>query len=203
MKALYVTDRPAIGDERFLALLTRLEGAPELTVELREKDSPDRVCLAWARRARERLGSSVSILVNRRFDIALSAGADGVHLPADGLAIRDVRLHTPRGFRLGVSTHSPEEAALAIDAAADLVVLGPIFDTPAKRRFGEPLGPGSLSRLPLRSTHRTEVFAIGGIDETAMDALEAHRDRISGIAGIRLFQEASDPRGVVERIAAG
>ncbi len=202
MKALYVTDRAAIGDERFLALLVRLSGAPELTVELREKGASDRDCLTWASRAREALGPSVPLLVNGRFDIALAARADGVHLPADGLPISEVRAQTPRGFRVGVSTHSPEEAEAAIGSGADLVVLGPIFDTPTKRPFGLPLGAGALGRLPPRDTHGSEVFAIGGIDEPAIEELEPHRDRISGVAGIRLFQEAPDPRGVAERIAA-
>jgi thiamine-phosphate pyrophosphorylase len=202
VKALYVTDRAAIGDERFLALLRRLSGAADLTVALREKGTPDRACLTWARRAREALGPSVPLMVNSRFDIALAARADGVHLPSDGLPVPEVRTQTPRGFRVGVSTHSPEEAEAAIGSGADLVVLGPIFDTPSKRRFGPPLGAETLGRLPLRSTHRSEVFAIGGIDEPGIAELEPHRDRISGVAGIRLFQEARDPRGVAERIAA-
>lgn len=202
MKALYVTDRAAIGDERFIALLTELSGAPELSVELREKESDDRTCWTWARIARERLGAAVPILVNRRFDIAIAAGADGVQLPADGLPLRDVRAHTPRGFRVGVSAHSPEEAARAIDEGADVVVIGPVFDTPSKRRFGDPLGATALERLPLRSAHRAEVFAIGGIDEGAIEALAPYRDRISGIAGIRVFQDSPAPRAVVERIAA-
>lgn len=202
MNALWVTDRAAIGDSRFRELLRMLSGAPALTVELRERESPDRERLAWAREARSSLGPAVPLLVNRRFDVALAAAADGVHLPADGLPLSGVRAHTPRGFRIGVSTHSPQEAAAAIGEGADVVLIGPIFDTPSKRRFGPALGPEALSSLPLRVSHRCQVFAIGGIDEPALDRLAPYRDRISGVAGIRLFQEASDPRGVVERIAA-
>ena len=165
MKSLYVTDRTAIGDRRFSELLTELADAPGLTVELREKAAEDRACLAWARLARERLGTAVPLYVNRRFDVALLARAEGVHLPADGFPLSSVRAQTPRGFRIGVSTHSPEEAEAAIDAGADLIVLGPIFDTPSKRAFGQPLGPAVLERLPLASSHASEVFAIGGIDE--------------------------------------
>jgi thiamine-phosphate pyrophosphorylase len=202
MKSLYVTDRASIGDARFRELLARLSGCPGLAVELREKEIPDRECLAWAREARERLGPGVPLLVNRRFDLALAAGAGGVHLPANGLPLAAVRANTPRGFRIGRSTHSSEEAARAIEEGADVVVLGPMFDTPSKRAFGRPLGAESLARLPPRASHRSEVFAIGGIDEPALDALEPYRDRISGVAAVRLFQEASDPRAVAERIAA-
>ena len=201
MKALYVTDRAAIGDRRFLALLGELAGTPELSVELREKEADDRSRLAWAERARTALGP-VPLYVNARFDVALAANADGVHLPADGLPLAAVRAHTPRGFRVGVSTHSAGEARSAIESGADLVVLGPIFDTPSKRRFGAPLGPDVLRDLPPRGSHGSDVFAIGGIGEDAIDALEPYRDRISGVAGVRLFQEAADPRAVAARIAA-
>ena len=140
---------------------------------------------------------------NRRFDLALSAaGADGVHLPADGLPLARVRANTPRGFRIGVSTHSVGEAQAAIAGGADLVVIGPIFETPSKRAYGAPLGPGCSPASRASADHDAEVFAIGGIDEAALDELEPYRDRISGIAAIRFFQEADDPRAVAERIAA-
>ncbi len=201
MKALYVTDRAAVGDARFLEVLDALCGAP-LSVELRERQSCDRETFELARTARRRLGDRVPLSVNRRFDIALAAGAHGVHLPADGLPLSRIRAHTPRGFRIGVSTHSPGEAAAAIADGADAVVIGPIFDTPSKRAWGPPLGPEALARLPETREHACEVYAIGGIEEDNLAALEPYRGRISGIAAIRLFQAAADPRAVAERIAA-
>lgn len=201
MKALYVTDRAAVGEARFFEVLDELEGAP-VTVELREPGTDDREILRIAAAARERLGASVRLSINRRFDLALAAGADGVHLPANGLPIERVRAHAPRGFRIGVSTHSPGEAAAAIDAGADVVVIGPIFDTPSKRAFGPPLGVEALGLLPALATHSSDVLAIGGIAEENLDALEPHRDRISGVAAIRFFQEAASPRAAAERLAA-
>jgi len=201
MRCLWVTDRAAIGASRFLDVLGRLAGAPALSVQLREPSLADRQFLDEARRTREILGDAVPLYVNRRFDVALAAGASGVHLPADGLPLGRVRALTPRGFAIGVSTHSPEEAGDAIAAGADLVVLGPIFDTPSKRVFGAPLGVEVLGRLPPRDTHGSAIFAIGGIDEAALPRLDAYRDRICGVAAVRLFQQSPDPRGVVERIA--
>ncbi|MEP6769346.1 MAG: thiamine phosphate synthase [Acidobacteriota bacterium] len=201
MKALYVTERRAISDERFEGVLESLEGAPLLTVQLREKETADRQTLAWAAAARRALGPDVPLYVNRRFDLALAAGAVGVHLPSDGLPLPRVRANTPRGFRVGVSTHSAAGAAEAISGGADLVVIGPVFSTPSKASFGEPLGPEALADLPPAREHGSEVFAIGGISEENLNMLEPYRDRISGVAGIRLFQEASDPGAVARRIA--
>ena len=122
------------------------------------------------------------LYVNRRFDLALAAGAEGVHLPADGLPVSRVRPNTPRGFRVGASTHSAAEAAAAIEEGADLVVLGPIFDTPSKRAFGPPLGPEELAKLPPACAHEADVYAIGGIGEEELAELLPYRDRIAGVA---------------------
>ena len=202
MKVLYVTDRSAVGDARIERVLGELRATPGLLVQLREKSGSDRDLLARARSARAALGPSVPLFVNRRLDVALAAGAEGVHLPADGLPPRRVRSASPRGFRVGVSTHSLAQAAHAIEEGADLVVIGPIFDTPSKASFGPPLGAQALAGLPERVSHGADVFAIGGIDESRLEELAPFADRISGIAAIRLIQEADDPHAVVERIAA-
>lgn len=200
MKALYVTDRSAIGDARFGATLDSLRGASGLAVELREKGTGDRETVRTAELARERLGPAIPLLMNARLDLALAAGASGVHLPADGLPLARVRAAAPRGFLVGVSTHSSAEAAGAIAGGADVVVIGPIFDTPSKRSFGAPLGTEALEALPPLSDHAADVYAIGGIGEAELERLAPYRDRIAGVAAVRLFQESGDPRAAVERI---
>jgi thiamine-phosphate pyrophosphorylase len=201
VKCLYVTDRRAIGDDAFRRVLRALSGAKHLTVELREKEGTDREILAWTRTAKRELGPAVPVLVNRRLDVALAAEADGVHLPADGLPLARVRAASPRGTRVGVSTHSPAEAIHAIEERADVVVIGPIFETPSKNSYGPPLGTRCLEDLSPRETHGAEVFAIGGIDESRLEEISRFGDRISGVAAVRLVQQAADPRAVVERIA--
>ncbi|MDQ5858920.1 MAG: thiamine phosphate synthase [Acidobacteriota bacterium] len=197
-----MTDRAAIGDARFEETLATLRGAPGLAVELREKGAGDRDTLRRAESVREIIGPGVPLFVNSRLDVALAAGASGVHLPADGLPLSRVRAAAPRGFLVGVSTHSASEAAQAIEGGADVVVIGPIFDTPSKRAYGPPLGTDALDALPPRDEHDTDVYAIGGIGDSEVELLAAFRDRIAGVAAVRLFQEASDPRAVVERIGA-
>jgi thiamine-phosphate pyrophosphorylase len=202
MKFLYVTDGAAIGPVRLRGVLRSLAGVEDLSVQLREKGSTDREVVGLARDARKALGPDVAVFVNGRFDLALVAAAEGVHLPAEGLPLSRVRVRVPRGFRIGVSAHSPAEAARAISEGADLVVIGPIFDTPSKRAYGSPLGPAALAELPARESHSADVFAIGGFDESNVGELAHFADRISGVAAVRAVQEALDPRSVVERMTA-
>ncbi|HTD52726.1 MAG TPA: thiamine phosphate synthase [Thermoanaerobaculia bacterium] len=201
MKGLYVTDRAAIGSERLEEVLARLAGSKGLAVQLREHDCTDRELLSRASRARQILGST-PLSINRRFDVALACGAGGVHLPASGLPVPRVKANTPRGFRVGVSTHSAGEAAAAIEAGADVVVLGPIFDTPSKRAYGKPLGPSALADLPPSSSHDAEVYVIGGMNLENIGQLLPYRDRIAGAAGVRLFQEAGDPLALLTSLVA-
>jgi thiamine-phosphate pyrophosphorylase len=119
VRLLYVTDRAAIGEARFEHVLDALSGASGLLVQLREKSETDRNLVDLAKSVREKLGGSVPLFVNRRFDVALAAGADGVHLPADGLPVSRVRAGSPRGFRIGVSTHSVAEAHGSAQASVD------------------------------------------------------------------------------------
>jgi thiamine-phosphate pyrophosphorylase len=217
VKSLYVTDRASVGDERWEEVLASLAAAASeaasaaagatgggevLTVQLRERETSDRETVELAVRARRSLGGGIPLFVNRRFDVALAAGADGVHLPADGLPVPRVRANAPRGFRVGVSTHSAAEVERALDDGADLIVFGPLFATPSKAAFGDPLGPAALAALPAAADREAELYAIGGIGEERIGELLPWRDRFDGIAGIRLFQEAADPGAVLVRIAA-
>jgi thiamine-phosphate pyrophosphorylase len=202
VRLLYVTDRGAIGDERFRRLLSQLADAAGLSVSLRERDATDREVLELASAARELLGPRIPLFLHRRFDIAFAAGADGVQLPENGLPLARARAAAPRPLRVGISTHSVADAAAAIDAGADRVLVGPIFPTPSKAAFGPPLGASALEALPPAADHGSEVYAIGGIDESRIPELDRWRDRITGVAAIRMIQEAPDPRGVAARIAA-
>jgi thiamine-phosphate pyrophosphorylase len=200
MKLLYVTDRAAVGEQRFRTILERLTARPPSTLELRERTMPDRELAALARSVRALFPPPTILFVNRRFDVALACGADGVHLPSDGLPLEAVRQAVPRGFRIGVSTHSPEEARMGIETGADLVVLGPIFDTPSKRGFGPPLGPAVFGKLPPAAETGVPVYAIGGIDARTVPRLLPFTSRITGVAAIRWVQEAADPAEIVRMV---
>lgn len=156
-------------------------------VQIREKDLPTRALLQLVESAvATAQGSETRIVVNDRLDVALAAGADGVHLGTESIPAQAVRKRVPEGFLVGVSCHSREDVRVAETAGADYVVLGPIFETPSKIAYGPPLGLDILRETA--SVARVPILALGGISvERVRECLEAGA---AGIAGIRIFQDA-------------
>lgn len=157
-------------------------------IQLREKDLASRPLLDLANAAVEIVrGSKTRIVINDRLDVAIAAGAHGVHLGGQSVSADVVRGSVRKDLLLGVSCHSLEEALNAEAGGADYLLLGPVFDTPSKRRYGPPLGLDKLSEVSHKV--RIPVLALGGITvQRVGQCLEAGA---SGIAAIRLFQECS------------
>src|SRR5206468_2071565 len=112
-------------------------------IQVREKDLGGRELLDLARAVVESAksaGGRAQVLVNDRLDVALAAKAAGVHLPGESLPIQSARRVAPARFLVGRSVHSLADALKAQKEGADYVILGPIFPTPSKSDFGEPLG---------------------------------------------------------------
>jgi thiamine-phosphate pyrophosphorylase len=174
-----------------------LEGGVRL-VQLREKDLPARELAALARELRaitRRHGAA--LLINDRLDVAVAVDADGVHLPASSFSVADARQLLGPGRIIGISTHSPEEAAMAGRAGADFAVFGPLFETPSKQSYGPPLG---LERLSA-ATKATgiPVLAIGGVTAARIPAVLSCG--AAGVAMIRAVLEAEDPAGAARSCA--
>ena len=146
------------------------------------------------RRQRAALGRVARrVIVNDRLDVALAAGAAGVHLGGESVPAREVvrwcrRRNAPAGFLIGVSCHSLEEAREAEDSGASYVFFGPVFETPSKKKFGPPQGIARLGEA-CRAV-RIPVIAIGGVNEG--NVAECLRAGAAGIAAIRMFQESSE-----------
>lgn len=178
MKRYYITDRKSVGG--FRPLLEVIRDQMHLGVDfiqIREKDLEARELFAFTLavlESRHALSpqTSTKILINTRADVAATAGADGVHLPAT--APRE----TLPGLLIGRSCHT----LLEVQAArADFVTFGPVFNTPHKGQ-----GQG-LETLRAACALGVPVFALGGLTwENAEDCIAAGAD---GIAGIRLFQQ--------------
>ena len=157
-------------------------------VQVREKDLPGGrlfQLLENLRRLPEK-GSS-RLLVNERLDVAITAAADGVHLPADSLPLPAVRSRAGDSLQLGISCHSEQEVEQAGRDGASYVLLGPVFETPSKPGV-QPLGLSSLAAICQRQA--VPIFALGGID--LRNAASCIGAGAKGVAGIRLFQQAPD-----------
>lgn len=178
-------DRPAWLEERVLAAAR----AGVDWIQIREKDLSARALFELAGRLRRRLETSPvrpRLLLNDRLDIALAAGLDGVHLPAQGLPVAEVaaqRARLPARFLIVVSCHSAAAVMQAAEEGATAAVLGPIFATPSKLAYGAPLG---LPTLQVARQVSIPVLALGGV---ALDnAAACLRAGAAGLAAIRLFQ---------------
>jgi thiamine-phosphate pyrophosphorylase len=195
LRLCLVTDRHATAGRPLPLVVEACLQAGLRLVQLREKDLPGGALLDLARALRDltrRHGAA--LLVNDRVDVALAAGADGVHLPASGIPASEARRLVGPGLRVGVSTHSAREAVAAEQATADYVIFGPVYDTPAKRPFGPPQGLAALTRAAREA--RLPVVAIGGVTPERVRELRAAG--ASGVAGIRALLGADDPARATE-----
>ncbi len=136
------------------------------------------------------------ILVNDRFDIALAAGLGGVHLPADGLSVAEVRRSAPPELVIGRSTHSVEEVQDAAQNGADFVFFGPVYRTASK-----PGHPGvGLEQLAAASRAASiPVYALGGISPQRIDAVR--EAGAAGVAAIALFEREASVRALFKKLA--
>jgi thiamine-phosphate pyrophosphorylase len=179
----------AISDRASLSIpmedwLRALGSAGIGALQIREKDLEDRPLWDLTRQARAILPLPARVLVNGRLDVALAAGADGVHLPSDGVPVSALRERFGPGVLIGRSTHRVEEVKRARDEGADYVTFGPVYATPSK---GPPVGLAELERAVETGP---PVFALGGV--TLPRFGELARAGAAGVAAIRLFQNVPD-----------
>ena len=195
-----ITDRRLAGDpiaRLDLALAGAAPGA--VAVHLREKDLGGGALLALARA----LGAVARrhgqlLLVNDRLDVALAAGADGVHLPAAGVAPADARRLLGPAALVGVSCHGVADVRRARDGGASFATFSPIYDTPSKRAYGPHVG---LAALREAAAVGLPLVALGGVDAARAPEVVAAGAR--GVAAIRAWLEAPDPgRAVAALLAA-
>jgi thiamine-phosphate pyrophosphorylase len=189
-RLLAISDRRSLPDGDLAGWLTLVADVWIDAVQIRDKDLDDRSLWKISRSARALLPPATRLLVNGRADIALAAGADGVHLPSDGVPPAALRRRFGPGLLLGVSTHRVEEIERARDAGADYATFGPVWETPGK---GPPTGTGALARA---AASGLPVYALGGVTIERFGEVAAAG--AAGVAAIRLFQRSAELREAVE-----
>lgn len=181
-RLMAISDRRQLVDEGLTEWARRVAAAGVDAIQLREKDLPDRAVYELARFLRARLPTTTAILVNGRADIAVAAGADGVHLPASEVSPAIVARRWGERLLVGRSTHTIEEIEDAASGRADYVTYGPVFPTPSKPGHD---GVGLEALSVASSAVEVPILAVGGISREEIPAVAAAG--ACGAAAIRLF----------------
>jgi thiamine-phosphate pyrophosphorylase len=168
-------------------------------VQLRAKHATDPVALEWAEAIREITRKfDVGFFMNDRFDLALAAGADGVHLGQDDIPPSKIPIAVRSRLLVGRSTHSLEQAREACLEPVDYIAFGPIFATETKDSPDDPRGVERLAEV-VRAVQPQPVIAIGGIG--LGNAARVAQTGVAGIAVISAIAGAADPRRAASALA--
>lgn len=189
-----ITDRSLFGTlgTFYIAIEEALKAGVK-AIQLREKDLTTRELLDMAYKVRElTLKYNARLFINDRVDIALAVNADGVHLPQSSMPAYVVRKILDEHWLfskasktplLGVSTHNINEAKEAEREGADFITFGPIYHTPSKIKYGEPLGIERIKDVCKEVS--IPVFGIGGIKpDRVRDVLNSGAYGVGLISGI-------------------
>jgi thiamine-phosphate pyrophosphorylase len=184
MELYIVTDRKASrGRDHMSMVRAALDGGADV-IQLRDKDLSGRDLYALAREMASLVHASrARFIVNDRLDIALAAGADGVHLGQYDLPVAAARSLSPPSFIIGVSVGSVEEALAAERDGADYIALSPVFSTPTKDDAGP--GHGLEVLREIKAAVKLPVIAIGGVNAgNVTEVVGAGADGVAVISAV-------------------
>lgn len=168
-------------------------------IQLRAKHATDALTLAWAAEIRAiTRAHSVLFFVNDRFDLALAADADGVHLGQDDVPPACIPEDLRGRIAVGLSTHTLAEAGLATNEKIDYVAFGPVFETDSKTSTHSACELPLLSEV-VRLVDPTPVIAIGGISMENVN--DVARTGVAGVAVISAVAAAADRKEATRALA--
>ncbi len=159
---MLITDRKQTGGRSLLDTVEEALKGGVRAIQLREKELSSRALYELAYEMRKltmRFGAR--LIVNDRVDIALAVDADGVHLGGESIPLYRVRKVLGEKKLIGISCHNQVNAIMAQENGADYITFGPVFPTPSKAVYGDPLGVDKLREVA--ELLSIPVFALGGI----------------------------------------
>ncbi|MEA3544766.1 MAG: thiamine phosphate synthase [Thermodesulfobacteriota bacterium] len=193
-----ITDRHKIQKgHQLLEVVEELLQAGVRMVQLRDKDlsAAELYPLAKKLRLLTRRHKSL-LLINDRIDLTQAVGADGVHLGGHSLPIKIARQILGSNFLIGASTHSAVEIESAQKQGADFVTYGPVYYTPSKAAYGDPVGLESLRDICQAS--KIPVYALGGIK--ASNTREILQAGVHGVAMISALLSDPSPTKAYQKL---
>jgi thiamine-phosphate pyrophosphorylase len=190
LRGLYVVtcDYPAKGRTHLDVARAAVE-AGAAALQLRDKEASSRQLFHLAQEMRRiTLGTPTLFFVNDRVDIALAAGADGVHVGEEDLPVAKVREMVGEELLIGASVNRVATAKAAAAAGADYLGVGAIFPTPSKADAGAPIGLEVLRQI--KQEVSLPLVAIGGITlENAPEVIAAGADGLAVISAIAAAED--------------
>ncbi len=170
-------------------------------IQYREKNKTSGQMYRESVALRKLCAGKALLIINDRIDIALAAGADGVHLGQEDIPCAKARLLMGKDSVIGITAHSPEQAVLAEKCGADYIGISPVFATRTKKDAG---APGGLSLVKeTRASVAIPIVAIGGIKcSNISSVMEAGADSVCAISAIisegRTFEKCRELAGIVD-----
>lgn len=201
LRLIVITDAALAAPRSVLDVVTAALAAGAPAIQLRDKKATARALLEQAEAMLPVVREHGALLfINDRLDVALMAGADGVHLGPDDLPVAAARRVAPPGFLIGHSTDDPRTAQLAERDGADYIGCGAGFGTSTKKETGdERIGPRRLDEVARAVT--IPVVGIGGITVENVGLVGATAAR--GVAVVGAVMAAQDPGGAVRALIEG
>jgi thiamine-phosphate pyrophosphorylase len=190
-----IVDPQRLGGYGLVDLARRVAAGGATLIQLRDKRSETWLMVEEARAIKVALAPfAVPLVINDRVDVALAAGADGVHVGQDDMAVEDARrLLGPQSI-IGLSISNVAEAEAAPVARIDYAGVGGVYATSSKEQASAPIGPEGFSRIASILRRRSPglpLVGIAGIDaDNAAAVIAAGAD---GVAVISALSLASDP----------
>jgi thiamine-phosphate pyrophosphorylase len=192
-----VTDRnQTVGRDLLWVLQQALDGGVR-AIQLREKDLSGRDLFLLAERSHKLCQAyGAALFINDRVDVALAVDAAGVQLGKPSVPVETARVLLGSQKRIGVSTHTLEDAKAAKQSGADFILFGPVYFTASKAAYGSPQGLSALKTIV--DNISLPVYAIGGI--TLENIESAKNTGIRGVALISAIVSAPNPREAAEKM---
>jgi thiamine-phosphate pyrophosphorylase len=198
LRVIVITDAGFAAPRTVEEVVEEVLRAGARTIQLREKSASARVLFEEARRLRHLTRQWDALLfVNDRFDVALAAEADGVHVGPNDLPVAAIRAAAPPGFLIGHSADEPSVALQSEADGADYIGCGPVFPTGTKKDAGDVIGPEGLHRVA--SAVAIPVVGIGGIGPEGARQI-AGSTGAAGVAVVSAIMDARDPGAVFREI---
>lgn len=196
VRLIAIADPAVLGGRDLVGAAQRAEAGGATLLQLRMKHAPAGAMFQMAQQLLRAV--TIPVYINDRADVALAAGAHGVHLGADDVPAAAVRELAAPSFGIGVSVGNAAEADLVHGVAVSYWSIGSVFPTATKADAGESIGADGFREVARLAPATMPVVAIGGINaERAFDIVRAGA---RGVAVISAIFSAPDVEAATRRI---